>query len=417
MANLLRRSLKAIGSGLRAGWLLVGIVLILVILSEGGLRLALTARDWLLDRPLTEAQVTERKIDRLAGADAYRDAPWARDYFQEYETAKRLVWESYVYWRHAPYQGRYINVNRKGLRATWNPLRDPAADPPPVRIFTFGGSTMWGYGARDDHTIASYLSKLLHEKGYRVQVTNYGQSDYVSTQEVITLLRCIHREEMPDIVLFYDGIGDVLSSYENDEAGIPRGEWRRRAEFNLTVQPRRLLWALGEHVMDRSLWGFGRVATGLRRRFQATPDEGPRVHPLREEVARQTLHVYETNLTAVEALGEHYEFEPLFYWQPNVFSKWLRPPENPAVARRWLPVKETFDDIYRRVRQSETLNNGHPRFHNISGLFDNLEEPYSVDGLHHLSEAGNRLVAEAMVGDVIDLIEQRRLVATEQAVP
>ena len=94
-------------------------------------------------------------------------------------------------------------MNQNGLRATWNPPpRDGADAPPPVRVFTFGGSTMWGWGARDDYTIASYLSKLLYEKGYRAEVTNYGQIAYVSTQETIALLRCVQRGDVPDIVLF-----------------------------------------------------------------------------------------------------------------------------------------------------------------------------------------------------------------------
>jgi len=86
---------------------------------------------------------------------------------------------------------------------------------------------MWGWGARDDHTIASHLSKWLHARGYRVQVTNYGQFGYVSTQEAITLLRCLHRGERVDIALFYDGINEVFASAMNAVAGLPQNEWRR----------------------------------------------------------------------------------------------------------------------------------------------------------------------------------------------
>lgn len=57
------------------------------------------------------------------------------------------------------------------------------------------------YGARDDYTVASHLSKLLHTKGYRAQVTSYGGAAYVSTQGLITLLRCIRRGEILDIAL------------------------------------------------------------------------------------------------------------------------------------------------------------------------------------------------------------------------
>lgn len=263
---------------------------------------------------------------------------------------------------------------------------------------------MWGANVRDHYTVASHLSKLLHERGYRVRVTNYGEIAYVSTQEATALLRCLHRGEIPDIALFYDGISDVFSSYQNGAVGIPHNEWRRRAELALPDRPQGLL----RTAVKENLWGLDRFLTGLRRRVRSPLDNrSRRVSPLSEELARQTLRAYRANLAFIESLGRRYGFEPLFYWQPtNIFSERLRPPEDAVVARRWLSVRETFDAIYGRVRRSEPLNT-HPRFHDISTLFDDSQENYYVDGLYHLSETGNRLVAAAMVEDAIALIEQR----------
>jgi len=408
MADIFPRSLQTVGSGLRTGWSIVGITLLLILVGEAGLRLALTTRDWLMGRPLTEHPITEDKIARWARADAYHGATWTHDYFTELESVRPFLWQPYVYWRRPPHRGRHINVDRDGLRMTWRPPPGDGADPTPVRIFAFGGSTMWGWGARDDHTVASYLSKLLHQRGYRAQVTNYGQLGYVGTQEATALLRCIQRGEIPDIALFYDGINEVFASAMNDAAGIPQNEWRRRTEFNLLDRPQGLLGALGRQLPDRHLWGFGRFLAGLRRRVQPPPDNRLQAHPLRDEVVRRTLHVYTSNLAAVESLGQPYGFEPLFYWQPNIFTKRRRSPgELAAPAAEGLAVYEqAFDAIYRRVRESAALND-HPRFHDISDLFGDSEAPYYVD-VTHLSEPGNRLVAEAMVEDVIALIEQRK---------
>ncbi|MCB2264403.1 MAG: SGNH/GDSL hydrolase family protein, partial [Candidatus Thiosymbion ectosymbiont of Robbea hypermnestra] len=398
--------------GLRTGWLILGILLLLIVLGEAGLRLALTARDWLLDRPLTEHQVAEDKIDRWARADAYQGATWTHGYFRELERVRPFPWQPYVYWRRPPYQGRYIRVDRNGLRATWNPPSrdDILDDPPPVRIFAFGGSTMWGWGARDDYTIASHLSKLLHARGYRAEVTNYGQLGYVSTQEAIVLLRGIHRGERPDIALFYDGINEVFASAMNAAAGIPQNEWRRHAEFALLDRPRRLSGNLGRRFLDRNLWGFERFLAGLRRRVRSPADDRLQARPPGEEVVRQTLHIYAANLAFIASLGRRYGFESLFYWQPNLFFKRHRSPsEQAAPAAEGLTIyEEAFAAIYREVRQSTRLN-GHPGFHDISALFEALEAPYYVD-VTHLSEPGNRLVAQAMVNDVIELIERRRQV-------
>jgi len=49
--------------------------------------------------------------------------------------------------------------------------------------------------------------------------------------------------------------------------------------------------------------------------------------------------------------------------------------------------------------------NSHPRFHDISTLFDDSEEPRYWDHCH-TSETGNQLIAEAMVDDVVALIER-----------
>ncbi len=391
----LLRSLKAVGSGIRTGWLFLGITLILIIVSEAGLRLALETKDRLMP---TEAWTK---------AGMYRDAEWARDFFREHHLAERSAWAPYVHWGHSPLEGRYINVSRNGLRATWNPPLRGTADPPPVRVFTFGGSTMWGWGVRDDHTVASHLSKLLHARGHRAEVTNYGAIAYVSTQDVIALLRAIQRGEIPDIVLFYHGIADVLTSYEHGEAGLPL-----RSRF-WCAEPDRGPWAQGQELLSGGFWGFRRLVTGLRYRLRPAANAGsatwPQARPLDDAVARQTVRVYESNLAAVESLGRRYGFEPLFYWQPVIFSKRRRSPHEQARAEHRAYYEKVFEDTYRRVRRSEALN-GHPRFHDISGLFDDAEEPYYVDEWH-VSEPGNRRVAAAMVDDVIGLIERRRAVA------
>ena len=210
-------------------------------------------------------------------------------------------------------------------------------------------------------------------------------------------------------MLFYDGLSDVLSSHMNGAAGISQNEPRRRREFDLPERPQQMLWAFGQWFPAREFWGFHRLVTNLRRGIRSPADNRSQTPPLRDEVARKTLHIYTANLAFVEALGQPYGFETLFYWQPNIFSKRRRSPSEQAAAEHLLSTERAFVAIYRGVRQSAALND-RPRFHDISALLDDLEAPYYVDGTH-LSEAGNRLVAEAMVEDVIALIEQRRSAA------
>ncbi|MCB2261341.1 MAG: hypothetical protein LGR52_00085 [Candidatus Thiosymbion ectosymbiont of Robbea hypermnestra] len=396
-----------VGSGLRTGWLILGITLLLILICEAGLRLALAVRDRLMDRPVTEQGIRARKIDRLARTEAYRGVEWAHEYFTELQSVRPFVWRPYVYWRHPPHRSRYVNLNRDGLRATWNPPpRETAGDnPPPVRLFTFGASTMWGYGARDDHTIASSLSKRLHTRGYRAQVTNRGQPGYVDTQAVVALLRCLHRGEIPDIALFFGGANEVVASRKHAEAGVSVNEWQRRLEFDLLDRPQSLLRAFGQRLLAEHFRGFNRFLAGLKRRHRSPTDRLP-VDPPNDGLAHRILGVYAINLAFVESLGRRYGFASLFYWQPTLFSKRRRSPGEQAVAARLSATEKTFDEIYRRARQSAALHS-RPGFREISGLFDGLDGPHYLD-MWHLSEPGNRLIAAAMAADVIALIEQHR---------
>gem|GEM_PF-5156586 len=107
---------------------------------------------------------------------------------------------------------------------------------------------------------------------------------------------------------------------------------------------------------------------------QPSPTSGTQGYPLRDPITRQTLHLYASNLILIKSLGRHYGFESLFYWQPSLFTKRHRSPDEQVEAEEISPFKQTIDGVYRRVRQSEALNN-RPRFHDISALFDDLEAP------------------------------------------
>jgi len=218
--------------------------------------------------------------------------------------------------------------------------------------------------------------------------------------------------EVPDIVLFYDGINDVFSSHRNGRVGISTNEWARRAEFNLNRRPQQLarIWAR-EVLVKHHFRGFRRLARELRYRIRpsAPLHTKPKDRASNDELARQIVRLYEANLAIVESLGRSYGFDPLFYWQPAIFSKRYRSPFEQSWTKRASFLEPMYDAIYRRIRQSETLNS-RPRFHNIDALLDDLEEPYYWD-YAHVSEAGNQ-----RVDDVIALIERRRTAAEGKAI-
>src|SRR3990172_623080 len=135
-------------------WVTIGIALLILIALEALAWLAYATRDNRRNASLTRLQATQ----------AYAGAHWFEEYARELSRA-RAEWRSYTYWREAPYHGKFINIDERGLRRTWN--RSPAPSPGDLRVYMLGGSGMWGLGARDDFTIPSLVSKKLNSAGVR----------------------------------------------------------------------------------------------------------------------------------------------------------------------------------------------------------------------------------------------------------
>src|SRR5262249_50473552 len=153
-----------------------------------------------------------------------------------------------------PFQGTYLNNDERGLRRTWN-RADGAVDSsagPPKEVYVFGGSAVYGQGARDAWTIPSCLARNLAQRGLNVRVTNHGQSGYVSTQEMIAALLQLQAGHRPEVVVFYDGVNDTYSALLESDIGVPQNESNRRQEFNLLKSPQRLALNLGSSLIERS---------------------------------------------------------------------------------------------------------------------------------------------------------------------
>lgn len=337
--------------------------------------------------------------DRRVNADTYieYDKLWLKDYYQEF-SKQHVSWEPYVYWRYTPFRGHYINIDEKGLRRTWN-------KPPSIsrrkRIFIFGGSTVWGTGARDDYTIPSFISRILNlEKGLNVEVINFGQSGYVSTQEIVALLRLIQNGQIPDLVIFYDGINDSFSAIQSREAGIPQNEFNRYAEFNSGRSM--LLSARNMIVNSATVRGIKGFVNRLNRMYII--DENISLSNNNSSAFNEILHnrvveVYKTNIVYVNQIAREFRFKALFYWQPTVFTKDYKSSYEKVQELARFKVGDEFLRINKIIGKIS-----HSNFTDLSNIFKDYNEPLYVDEFH-LGEKGNELIARRMVQDIVKLLE------------
>lgn len=403
-------TLKKIGKLVKDAWLIVGISILLFCLLELGLSLVFAAKDWFggpKAGPLTP--------DSRVIADAYADASWVKHYYEEFWRSYTSQWHSYVYWRRTPYRGEQINNDSNGIRLTTLPGPKPPEARKTVKIFMFGGSAVWGTGARDAFTIPSLLAKELHHNGVASEVVNFGQAGYVSTQGVITLLLRLRANEIPDLVIFYDGVNDSFSAYQQQAAGHPQNESNRVREFNLSKPER---WKQRRDMvlqdMTQNLSTMRLVRAVLKRAGGGSKTEsaadlsgGEKPASDNESLVQGVVDAYKGNIELVKALSAQYRFKYLFYWQPTIFQKAhltqyesAQRDEMRAVGQAFKPfVQKTYDV----VQQSGLTEKDEYYFHDLSLAFADISEPIYLDWCH-LGESGNEVIAKHMAKDVMAVL-------------
>jgi lysophospholipase L1-like esterase len=260
----------------------------------------------------------------------------------------------------------------------------------------FGGSTLWGYGARDEFTIPSLVSKKLAARVPTAPwVVNLGETGYVTTQEVITLMLELRKGNVPDLAVFYDGVNDAWAAFQSGVAGMPQNELNRIIEFN----SRERLNLRGGFVQKSGLYRFARglsgsigsggVGAASRRRF------------LDPALANAVVDTYVGNVRLVKALARDYGFQVVFFWQPTIYSKKILSPDEerwrltgsrrqgaPAFAEEYRAFNEAFKQRMKSARIDDVYD--------LSDTFANEARTIYIDRFH-MSEIGNNAVAEAMV--------------------
>lgn len=385
-------------------WAIVGLTLALFLFLESALTLAFRASAAL-------SGSSAGYVDPRGGADAYADRSWAPGYYLEFERSQIAQWKPYVYWRQPAFQGKYINITENGLRFTPAPAITAPKGTAPVRIFMLGGSTMWGTGARDAMTIPAILSAELAHKGIAAEVTNFGESGYVSTQELILLLLELQRGNIPDVVVFYDGVNDTFSAYQQRTAGMPQNEFNRVNEFNLTgaANRARLRYiAFQNSLLDLSSVRFLKAV--LNRLGWINPPGAARAsagdNRSDDPIALDVVAKYKANVQIVGALARQYGFKALFYWQPTVFHKQHLTDYENSWRRDAQSMEPFFLKTTAFVQQGMAAQGKESGFRDLSSIFANVREPLFVDQFH-LAESGNGLIAKEMAKDVLSIAPAR----------
>ncbi len=319
---------------------------------------------------------------RLRGALDYRPlefiddgaAPSAREFWAE-QSAMRVRWLPYSYWTVAPFAGRFINVDEAGRRHTPAQAIDPASP----RLYFFGGSAVWGEGARDAYTIPAQVARLLARRGSPAQVENYAQTGYVSWQDLLLFQAQLALGNAPELAVFYQGFNDVYAAYLQGAAGLTLRENQRVSDVELGRLVRRGQPVLRPFEADISDYDWRLVTSG-----SASADD----------IAERWLE----NRRLTRAVAAEHGVRVLFVWQPALFAK-AKPTISEARILADIERDQSgFVDLYRAavgIARDGISREGAGDTVFLTDLFGDERESRFFDRVH-VNELGNRQIAESL---------------------
>ena len=338
-------------------------------------------------------QFVTRDVQRLTvgeGLEVYQDEDWFRTYQQEYDDGVDAVikYSPFELWARDALTGETINIQADGSRATPGAVCTDDA----YRVFVYGGSTLWGMGAPDWGTIPAHLQAAINEADIDgpVCVVNYGELAYVSMQEFIRLIRSLQRDDVPDLVIFYNGINDVVAAWNTD-----RSDGHRL--MNIFNDAMRDPFAGRSPLAD---WLARSYTFQLLQALLPAPDDdadatGQTRAELAAEVARQYLNTY----LMVDALAEVYGFDYALVLQP-VMALGDKPLVGDEVGMLQVidqPLRSFYAQVYDAIVQQGA---DYPHLHDIRDVFDDVDQPVYID-YQHLAPPGNEIVA----GRIFEIIQ------------
>ena len=325
------------------------------------------------------------------GLSYYKEQDWSPRYWKEFKLALRKSYSPYVIWQGTPFEGTLLNIDPSGLRHT------PAAEcgPDAYKVYVFGGSAIWGWGAPDESTIPALLQAGLQSKlGGPVCVMNYGENAYVSTQGLIHLTLLLESGDVPDVVIFYDGVNDVLSA---GQSGMPIVHQNLSDISSLFEDHQAPIISL-----FRSSNSYQLLQMVLSQIPISVESEAPQFQYDPDLLSDQVAKAYLNNYEIVSSLADKYHFDFYFLWQPHILigNKRLSSEEqNMITGLNWVlnldpPLVELFQKTFKKI---EAEAHTHEHLYYLGNIFDPAEESLWIDTWGHTTPEGNQIISNDLI--------------------
>ncbi|WP_431165821.1 hypothetical protein [Tenacibaculum halocynthiae] len=303
-------------------------------------------------------------------------------------------WSPYTHFELKKHTGKYNNIDSLGHRKTLSFHKDSSTS---IKIFCFGGSTMYGIGTKDENTIPSTLAKVLKNKipDKKFTITNFGLPGYTNDLEILQLKKELIKGNIPDIVIFYDGVNEVISAYQNNKIGVPFNCFNREIEYNTHKEYLKRIRLFLKTSNTYKFIKYLKKKTGVNSNS---------VKDLMDNdlLSRQIVHNYKFNLTTSDSYAKNYSFKVFNFLQPIIFTNKKLSKYESFMAKNEKYYKKLFIKSYDLFKLDTTLNKN-ITFNNLSNIFNkiNTEKTVYADFCHLVKE-GNEIIAKNMANHIIN---------------
>lgn len=331
-------------------------------------------------------------------------------------------------WRRNSYVGETVNIDKiLRTRISINHKIDDS-------IWFFGGSTMWGTGSDDNNTIPSHFASLTGEN-----VLNLGESSFLSFQEYIQLSMLLAKGLKPKKVIFYDGVNDSYYCNTNNTqfpthsrvgkwtsyiSGYPRIKakykklLKKQKSNELTDSIRNNIRNLYVYVtspydevyqqfFSKKVIGNTRVSknnkfnTDTKMSMYIQKNKYKNCDVSKDKLKKASSTTVNTWLMVhdlLSAIGVEFKvfLQPTSQISRNSLNlDYLIDKKKQLIADE----EKSYKAQYEAVKKEWYLKCGSHKacdsFHDISGVFNNLNENIYIDAVH-VGPRGNEIVAKAM---------------------
>ncbi len=291
---------------------------------------------------------------------AFADEPWRPELTRD-EGGATAQFDPLLLWRNPiDYASRYVNIVDRA-RTSYAPRQDLGR--PPLEVWFFGGSTLFGYGQRDEHTIVSQVVRRAEADGIAIDARNFGVVAYTNWQEAEWAAELLTSRPAPDLVVFYDGKNDVGT------------------------------YVLGGRPAELSTVFADQVAVALGRGGVRFLDVDARPDTIESDSPENAARLYNQGVAFSHRLVESFGVPVRTYFQPFLYTRDL-PVDDAVLAFHGITNAPYQRQLYDQVRP--LLD---PGVVDIADCLDDLDREVYWDDTHH-NELGADVISGCLYTDL-----------------